>query len=183
MLDSRRVIKILHELSSSGMLGALLAHGALLGAASLSEPAAYAAIRRGIDLVARFVLVPSLAVVLMTGLVAIAIHPPFHNTGWVWIKALLGVSVFEATLGGIAGPAHRAAELSASLVSGEADAAAAIRSEVGHEWTRLGVLLFLILVNVVLSVWRPKLRRKKPTADSRQPTVARRETSDESSTG
>ena len=101
MLDSRRVIKILHELGSSGMLGALLAHGALLGAATVSDAVAYAAIRHGIDLVARFVRVPSLAVVLITGLVAIAIHPPFHNAGWVWIKALLGVSVFEATLGGI----------------------------------------------------------------------------------
>ena len=90
MLDSRRVIEILHELGSSAMLGALFAHGALLGAAAVSEPPAYAAI------------------------------------------------------------------------------AAAIRSEVAHEWARLGILLLLIFVNVVLSVWRPKLRQKKPTADSRQ---------------
>ena len=166
MLDSRRVIKILHEIGSSGMLGALLAHGALRGAATVSDPSAYAAVRHGIDLVARFVLVPSLAVVLMTGLVAIAIHPPFHDTGWVWIKALLGVSVFEATLGGIVSPAHRAAELSASLAIGEGDVAA-IRAELAHEWVRLGILVFLIFVNVVLSVWRPKLTRRAPRAAPR----------------
>jgi len=40
MLDSRRVIEILHELGSSAMLGALFAHGALLGAAAVSEPPA-----------------------------------------------------------------------------------------------------------------------------------------------
>jgi len=40
MLDSRRVIEILHELGSSAVLGASFAHGALLGAAAVSEPPA-----------------------------------------------------------------------------------------------------------------------------------------------
>lgn len=160
MLGARRVLKILHELGSSGMLGGVLAHGALLGAASASDRIAYAAVRHGIDLVARFVLLPSLAVVLMTGLVAMALHPPFHDAGWVWIKALLGVSVFEATLGGILSPAQRAAELSASLAKGEGDTAA-LHAELAHEWMRLAILVFLIAVNVVLSVWRPKLRRAR----------------------
>ena len=48
MLDSRRVIEILHELGSSAMLGALFAHGALPGAAAVSEPPAYAAIAAAI---------------------------------------------------------------------------------------------------------------------------------------
>ncbi len=130
MLDSRRVIKILHELGSSGMLGALLAHGALLGAATVSDAVAYAAIRHGIDLVARFVRVPSLAVVDQGS------------------ARRLGVR-------GHAGRDRRA-----------------IRSEIANEWARLGILLFLIFVNVVLSVWRPKLHRAPRPAPKPAPAPA-----------
>lgn len=157
MLDTRRVLKIVHELASSAMFGAVLAHGALLRATASADPAGQAALRHGIDLVARYVLVPSLGAVLMSGLVAMAIHSPFHGAGWVWIKAILGVSAFEATLGGIVGPAHRAAEISAEIAAGTGDPKL-LHDEIAQEPIRLGILLAIVVVNVVLSVWRPKLR-------------------------
>ena len=56
------------------------------------------AARQAIAAIARYVLLPSLALVLVTGLLAIAATRGYHDAGWAWVKALLGIGVFEATL-------------------------------------------------------------------------------------
>jgi hypothetical protein len=55
--------------------------------------------------------VPSLALVLISGLVSMIVHTPFQNAGWVWLKALLGFPLFVGTLitiDGLAQPWARA---------------------------------------------------------------------------
>lgn len=158
----KRFFKILHEIGTVGMMGAIAAVLILLLSARGSSALEYATVRRGIDHVVRWLLFPSLGLVLFTGFIAMAIHHPFHNAGWAWIKALLGVSVLEGTLGGIVGTARDAAAISAQVAAGTADPAL-LAPILRHEQGALWVMLFLCLVNIVLAVWRPKLlRRSRP---------------------
>jgi hypothetical protein len=160
-MSVRRALKILHEVASAGIIGALAVHIVLLVAARPMGPVEYAAIRQGIDLVARWVLLPSLALVLLSGLLAMAVHSPFHNAGWAWLKAATGVLMLEGTLGAINATARDAALLAAKVARGEADGSA-MADVLRHEWGGLWVILGLSLGNVVLGVWRPRLTGRTP---------------------
>jgi hypothetical protein len=103
-------------------------------------------------------LLPSLVIVLLSGLLAIAATSAFHNAAWAWVKALLGLSVFEGTLVTINASARRAAELAAMTASGQGDAVQ-LAQTMRPEWGGLWLMLALSLVNIVLAVWRPRLYR------------------------
>ena len=81
----------------------------------------------------RWLLVPSLAIVLISGLLAIAANRTYANAGWAWVKALLGLGMFEGTLISMDSGARRAAELSALAASGHGDAAQ-LASVLHSEW-------------------------------------------------
>ncbi|MEQ9500458.1 MAG: hypothetical protein RIT81_26525 [Deltaproteobacteria bacterium] len=157
----KRLLKFLHEIGTVGLMGAIAAQ-IILSIAALDLPdAEYATYREAIHVVSKFLLLPSLGLVLFTGLLAIAVHPPYHNAGWAWIKALLTVAVLEGTLGGIQGPAREAATLARRIAEGDESARAAIGHVLRHESGALWMIMFLSVVNIALAVWRPKLRRRK----------------------
>jgi hypothetical protein len=112
------------------------------------------------------VLLPSLAIALVTGLLSMAAHQPFQDMRWVWIKALLGLSMFESTLAIIQSKANYAAKVSSQIAAGEANAdalKAALTTDLATEWYSLGAIMTLSIANVVLGVWRPRLvRRSEP---------------------
>ncbi|MCE9657478.1 MAG: hypothetical protein K8R60_02890 [Burkholderiales bacterium] len=150
----RRSVKALHQISAiagGGGLAACLVIGLTANAASQSE---FIGARQAIAAIARFVLVPSLAVVLVTGLLAIAATRAYHDAGWAWVKALLGLSVFEATLLTV-GASVRQAELAAAAAD-----PGLLASLLHSERNTLWLLLALSVANVVLAVWRPRLTVK-----------------------
>jgi hypothetical protein len=152
----KQTLKFVHELGTVGFMGSFAAYLVLVAVADQKSPAEYAALRAGIAAIAKYILMPSLAMVLITGLASIAVHRPFMEQRWVWVKALLGITVFEGTLGAV-GAAQRGADLAAKVAAGEAGMevmADVLRAE------RMGayILLTLALVNVVLAVWRPRLK-------------------------
>jgi hypothetical protein len=121
-------------------------------------------VRHGIAAITQWLLVPSLAMVLLSGLLAIAVNEPYKDAGWAWLKAALGLSMFEGTLVTVAASARRAAELSALAAAGHADSvrmAEVLRTEWGSLWLLLG----LSATNILLAVWRPRFRR--PTVPQR----------------
>jgi len=165
---ARRILKILHLLSAAGVTAGLAAHMVLLAGspdASLSE---YAVLRRNIELVSGWLLVPSMMVCLVSGLFAIAAHAPFQNAGWVWVKAALGIPMFEGSLATIDSVAQRASELSARAAAGEVDAAL-VSEAVAREWNALWILLALAVAQTVLGVWRPRGRRRRSARAAAQP--------------
>ena len=152
----KRLLKILHAIGAMGVVGSFAACLVLVLKGPTEPLIAYAAVRQAIALITQWLLLPSLVIVVTSGLLAIAANRAFHNAAWAWVKALLGLSMFEGTLLTINASARRAGELTALAVSGQGDAAQLaelLRTERGGLW----LLLTLSLANIVLAVWRPRL--------------------------
>jgi hypothetical protein len=157
---TRKLMKLLHTLGAVGLTGALIVHLMLLTQLpNLTTLAEQAAIREIIASVARWLLLPSLTAVLICGLLAIAFHAPFRDMRWVWVKAALGLAVFEGTLVSVQGPAVRNAELTAQALAGEIDATR-LASALHDEWGALWLILIIAVTNIVLGIWRPALKRR-----------------------
>jgi hypothetical protein len=154
----KRLLKILHEIGAVGVTGSFAACLVLLLEGPTQPLVAYAAVRQAIAAITQWLLLPSLAIVLLSGLLAIAATSAFHNAAWAWAKALLGLSMFEGTLVTVNSTARRAAELAAMAVKGQGDAALLAQVQ-RTEWGGLWLLLALSLVNILLAVWRPRLFR------------------------
>ncbi len=157
----RKFLKFMHTIGGIGLAGALLAQLVMLQNMPPVEPLeAYAAARGLMGLVAKWVLFPSLAIVLVSGLLSMAWTDAFHNAGWVWAKLALGISVFEGTLVAVQGPARREAERAAQALAGEFDPALLAATADGETLATL-VVLGVAVINVVLAVWRPKFSRRQ----------------------
>lgn len=143
--------KFLHLVASIGFGGGLAACLIINTTADRSSPAAFAAGRQAFAAIASYLLVPSMAVVVVSGLIALAATRAYMDAGWAWLKALLGLSVFEATLVVVGGGVRQAELLAASAQPAVLDAM--LRSERHTLW----LLVVLSVVNVVLAVWRPRL--------------------------
>jgi hypothetical protein len=154
----RKLLKTLHEFGAIGVMGSLAACLVLVATAPTDSPVGYAAVRHGIAAITKWLLVPALGTMLVSGLLAIAATDAYKSATWAWIKALLGISMFEGTLLTVGATARQAAEFSGLAASGHGDPAqlaAAVRTEWGGLWLLVG----LSFVNVVLAVWRPTFRR------------------------
>jgi len=99
-------------------------------------------------------------VVLVSGLFTLVVHHPFQEQRWVWIKLILGLPMFEGTLLVIDSTAQKAAALATEAAASGADPAA-LQELIDHEWTGFWTLMVLSIANIVLSVFRPKLRRRR----------------------
>ena len=148
----RMLAKVLHEVASIGFGGGLAACLLINGLADRTSPEAFASARQAFAAIAHYLLVPSMAVVVVSGLLAIAATRGYMDAGWAWLKALLGITVFEATLM-VVGSDSRQADMLAAMTSNPAALDALLRSE----RNTLLLLIVLSIVNVVLAVWRPRL--------------------------
>jgi hypothetical protein len=139
-----------------GFMGAMASLLVLLNASPPpSELAGYALVRGAMGEIATYIVLPSFALTLIPGLLAIAATPAFHNAGWAWIKAATGVLIFAGGLHAIA-PVQEEARLAAEALAGRLDAARLDPGAVGEAAT-LWVLLAVSTANVVLGVWRPRI--------------------------
>jgi hypothetical protein len=153
----RRLMKFLHTMGAIGLMGAMASLIVLLGFApaptSLNE---YALMAAATGAIATWIFLPSLALTLIAGLLAIAVNRAFHSAGWAWAKLATGVLIFEGGLTAILGPLQQEADLSARALAGEVDIATLATSLAG-ERTSLWVMLAVATANVVLGIWRPRL--------------------------
>ncbi len=168
----RRFLKFLHTMGAIGLMGAM---SVLIILVILSpQPAAletYAMYREIMGKVAQWLLLPSLAMVLLSGLWSMALTSAYANAGWAWLKLATGILVFKGVLLSIQGPVVKEAELSAAALIGEVDVAS-LGQRLTEEWIVLWVMMVVAVVNVVLGIWRPKLMRKnRPVVDG-QPGIA-----------
>ena len=143
------------------MIGALAAilivHASLPPAA---EVTAYVQMREVLDDLARYLLFPSLGLVLFAGLMSMSVGKFFTGAPWAWAKLALGVVMFEGTLFAVQGPMQREAELARRVIAGSADAAE-LGLSLQSEWGSVWVILLVAVANVVLGVWRPRFQRQR----------------------
>ena len=159
MLNARRLLKLLHEIGAIGVIGAFACLLVMHTTAPTGSVVAYAAVRASMAMVSKWILVPSLLIVLTSGLLAIVATKPYRDAGWVWVKALLGISMFEGTLLTVSASTRRAAELAELATTGSTDApelARIIHTELGGLW----ILLLVSTANIVLAIWRPRFSRR-----------------------
>jgi hypothetical protein len=105
----RKSLQFRHTAASCGVVGAILGCGLILALAAQGSATTYAEARQTFRLLRTYVLLPSMAKVLFTGFMVMATRYPYLDTRWAWLKALQGLSVFEATLGVIQSKATSAA--------------------------------------------------------------------------
>ena len=108
--------------------------------------------------VATWIFYPSLVLTLVSGLLAIAVNPAYHNAGWVGAKLATGILIFEGGLVYVQGPIREEAKRSASALAGHLDPAT-ITGSYGAERSTLWLLLAVATANVALGIWRPRLIR------------------------
>lgn len=153
----RRLIKFLHTIGAIGLMGAMACLIVLLGFApkptSISE---YALMSGAMSSIATWIFLPSLALTLIAGLLAIAVNRAYHSAGWAWAKLATGVLIFEWGFTAILGPVQQEAELSGRALTGDVDPAT-LATSLSAERNSLWVLLAVATANVVLGVWRPRL--------------------------
>lgn len=161
MRRARIIVKILHTLAAGGLIGGLGCHMALLAFAPHETPADYAELRQSLAMIGKYMLAPSLIAALVSGLLSMLVHTPYLDKGWVWLKALTGVLMFQGVLLAIVSEGAKAARVAAQAA---ATAAPDFQSATltGREWGTLWIVMALAIANVVLGVWRPRLM--KPSA-------------------
>lgn len=158
----RKALKFCHTLGGVGLLGTLLT--LIIVFVMLPDPtqdiAGYAALTELVDRLARWVLLPSLILTLVSGLLSIGAVTAFHGAGWAWLKLATGVVMFEGTLLAVQGPIQREANLTRQYLSGEVEAAALASS---FDTISSSILLLgsVAVANVVLGIWRPRLGRRR----------------------
>jgi len=112
-------MKFLHTIGAIGLMGAMACLIVLLSftpaPTALSEYAAMCAAMGGI---ATWIFLPSLALTLIAGLLAITVNRSFHSAGWAWAKLATGVLIFEWGFSAVLGPMQQEAELSARALTG-----------------------------------------------------------------
>lgn len=165
-------MKFLHTVTGLGLVGGLAAYMLVLWAGpEVSSVAEYAAMRESLAAVSKWLIMPSMLGVLVSGMIAMTLHFSYMEAPWVWAKLLSGVLVFEASLGSIDGPAKAAVIWSQRALKGEIDAAA-LAASVHDEWGAYWILLGLAVANIALATWRPKFRFSQRTSGKGEENLA-----------
>jgi hypothetical protein len=161
----RRTIKFFHTVSSAGVIGGIVVYLMLLvHSPDATDIAAFNQNRQQIALVSHWLILPSMGIILISGLLSIAVHRPFLEARWVWAKALSGILVFEATLTSVDGPAQNAAKVSAAAIAGKIDVSD-LATKIHDHTGGLYILLGLAVANIVLGIWRPRFRYRSNIMD------------------
>lgn len=154
----KNLIKLLHYTSLVGLAGGILVSLVLADTVDATSPSATASIHAAIALICGALIVPSMIVMLLTGMLLVVAKPHLIGARWVWVKAVLGLVTGAVILLALQPAVNAAASISATGALGEAapgPLANVVASEHAAAWWTLG----LVLVAMVIAVWRPKFGR------------------------
>lgn len=154
----KHLLKLLHLLAAIGFAGGLAVSLLLAGIADDSTATAYAAGRRLVSAVAEYVVLPSLVVLVTTGLLLMVKQPALIDARWVWLKALIGTMVGGIALLVVQPAVTRVGALARLALEGS-PAFGALAMPLRAEMIGGAINLALSLAAIALAVWRPRLGR------------------------
>ena len=160
----RRLMKFLHTMGAIGLMGAMdvpARAAQLLAGAGVASGVCLMRIAMGG--IATWIFLPSLALTLVAGLLAMAVNRAYQDAGWAWAKLATGILIFEWGFVAVQGPMQQEAALSARPWRQDRHRDARARS-LDAERGSLWVLLAVAIANVVLGVWRPHIGRLWPSS-------------------
>lgn len=151
-----RLIKFLHLLALAGFVGGLVSTLLLSDFADAAPPSVLAALRMSIASLGESLVVPSLVLLMLTGMLLVVARPQLVRARWLWMKAALAVAVAAIALAVVHPAITRAALLAAEGVLGTPALDEMSRTfSVERAWGV--VVLLLSAAAVALAVWRPRL--------------------------
>jgi hypothetical protein len=163
-----RVIKVLHTAGAPGLMGGLAAYVILIRVGAGQGPLGALAVRRCIDGLLTYLLLPSMVVVVVSGFLSMIVHRPYRDALWAGVKGVSGMGVLELTLH-LQSQARDARELMEQALGGHPDAEAL--GELLHfEWVCVWLLVVLAVGNVALAVWRPRFGFIRGMPGAAEPT-------------
>lgn len=148
-----RIIKMLHTLSGIGITGAIATFIVLHVQSPVAGAPGYPEVRHGINATYRWLAVPSLVVCVLSGLASMIVHRPYWNAPWAWLKASSGTVLVGLTVR-MQGVARSLTE--PTVLSDRAELAGALL----NEWKGLWTLLVVLALNVIVGIWRPRLKSR-----------------------
>jgi hypothetical protein len=148
--------KTVHDIASIGFGGALASCLLINLTTSPAAPGEFLAARQVFAAIANYVMVPAMFIMMLSGLIALAAPRVYRDAGWAWLKAIFGINVFAATLL-LAGSAGNLGEIAAAVSVSDL---VSLQRQLRSERITLWLLIALVVLNVVLAVWRPKLTFK-----------------------
>lgn len=152
----RHALRWLHLIAVAGFMGAVAASLLIAARADSMSPTAFAAARQLIESVGNYLALPSLTVLVVSGMLLVAVRPIWMEARWVWTKALIGALIGALFLVWLQPALHQAAVLSGSTLA-LAPSFEALQASVQIGWTYSALVLVLSLVASVIAVWRPRL--------------------------
>jgi hypothetical protein len=155
-----KALKAIHIVGVALFLGSIFAHIATgQTPAALTEPAATLFSRQAIDIATRYVTVPGLAIVVISGILMVAIgYPNLLKRGWLVLHAAVAAIIVVITITVMLPAGRDILTAAAALASGagtrEAFDATAMRE---HSFGAANIVL--ALAAIVLGAVKPRLRR------------------------
>jgi hypothetical protein len=155
-----RLVKLLHYLGLVGIAGGIVVSLLLVDTIDATSPSGAASMRTAIGLIASAVVVPSLVVLLLTGMLLVVARPHLIGARWVWAKAALGL-----TLGGVVLLALQPAVLAAAAMARDGAlgerAIGSLQDVVAREHTAAIAALAIIVISMIVAIWRPRFGRRR----------------------
>lgn len=172
----RRSLKFVHSVATATLVGALalqLLIAARYGAGVAAGDALAVGARQVMVEVSRWLLVPSLVLVVVSGLLLMGLNRTFSSAGWVWIKAFIGLLLVKGVIT-INDPAVRdiAALAVQGGIAGNAEALAELARLARMEWLGGWLALALTIAGIGFGVWRPRFSGAEKPARSKAPAAA-----------
>jgi hypothetical protein len=153
------LFKCLHLAGVIGFLGGLAVMLTLSLTAQETTSEGQAVMRRAIAVASGTVAMPSLLLLLLSGMFSVLAHKPLFGARWVWAKAALGVVVACIALLVVAPAVGRAEQLAGGGAFGN-PMFGALEAAVRQERLWGAAALLAGLAAAALGVWRPRLGRR-----------------------
>lgn len=155
----KNFVKLVHYAGLVGLAGGVIVSLVLADAIDATSPSGTATVHAAIALVGSAVIVPSLVVVLVTGMLLVVARPQLIGARWVWAKAALGVATGAVVLLALQPALRAAAAMSAGGALGER-AMGPLASVVEAELVAAYATLALVVAAIAVAIWRPRLGRR-----------------------